>query len=307
MPQIITFPFLASINDAVSLAFNTQFSAADSRYKKFSFEGPSTGAATIYPRLDLLPGMREWLGDRVVHALSVSVFQITNKTFENTISVQRPQLEDDLYGILGPAAQQLGQTAGELPDLLIASLMKNGHTSITYDGQNFFDTAHPNPNADGSAGTIANYQAGSGSPWFLIDTRKTWRPFIYQMRRPYQMIPKFSMTDPQVFWNQEFEWGVDGRSNAGYGLWQTAFMSLGALSVANITAARTAMASIRRPNGTPMGIKPNLLVCGTSLYPDALALATNEFIPIDSNTGATTLGPNPLRGMFEAYEDEWLN
>jgi phage major head subunit gpT-like protein len=298
---------LQSINDAVSLAFNTQFSAADSRYKKFTFSGSSTGAATLYPRMDLLPGLREWLGDRVVHALSISSFSITNKEFEGTISVKRSDMEDDQYGILAPAAEQLGQNAGFLPDQLIAKLMKNGHTALTYDNQNFFDVAHPNPNSDGTPGTIANYQAGGGAPWYLIDTRKTWKPFIYQTRRPFQMIPKFSMTDEAVFWNKEFEWGVDGRCNAGYGLWQTCFMSLAPLSVANVQAARTAMASIRRPDGTPMGIKPTTLVCGTSLYPDALALATNEFLPIDANTGATTLSPNPLRGMFEAYEDEWLN
>lgn len=307
MPQAITFPFLGSINNSVSLAFNTQFDAVDSRYKKFSFSGQSDGAATLYPRMDLLPGLREWLGDRVVHALSVSSFAITNKEFEETISVKRSDLEDDQYGILGPAAQQLGQNAGFLPDLLIAKLMKNGATAKTYDGQNFFDTAHPNPNADASAGTISNYIAGGGTPWFMIDARKTWKPFIYQTRRPFTLIPKFSMTDPQVFWNKEFEWGVDGRANAGYGLWQTVAMCTGPMSIANINAMRTNMASIRRPDGTPMGLKPTLLVCGTALYPDALALATNEFVPVDAITGATTLAPNPLRGMFEAYEDEWLN
>jgi phage major head subunit gpT-like protein len=303
----ITFPALASINDSVSLAFNTQFSAADSRYKKFSADTGSDGAETIYPRLDLLPGLREWLGDRVVHQLSVSTFAIQNKDYEGTISITRNDLEDDKFGILAPASEQLGQNAGFLADQLIAKLMKNGHTSPTYDGQNFFDTAHPNPIPGAPGNTVANYQAGGGAPWFLIDARKTWKPFIFQKRRPFQLIPKFSMTDPQVFWNKEFEWGVDGRRNAGYGLWQTVFCSYAAPTTANIIAARTAMASIKRLDGTPMGIKPTLAVVPTSLYPDFLAYATNEFVPIDTNTGATTLGPNVLRGLFEAYENEWLN
>lgn len=303
----ITFPALASINDAVSLAYNTQFWETGTIFDRFSFRSQSEGAAEVYPRMDLLPGVREWVGDRVVHSLSISTFSITNKTWEETIGVRRQDLEDDRFGILQPAAQQLGQNARHLPDLLIAQLMLNGQNAPTYDGQNFFDTAHPNPTRTGAAGIVANYQPGNDPSWFLFDTSKVIKPFIWQERRPFVVIPKFSMEDPQVFWNQEYEWGVDGRGNAGYGLWQLCAASNAPMTIANIIALRTQMASIRRPDGTPMGIKPTLLVTGTGLYPDALAYATNEFVPIDATTGASTLAPNPLRGMFAALEDEWLN
>jgi phage major head subunit gpT-like protein len=303
----ITFPALQTLNNAVNLAYNTQFFAATPACAPFVFDATSSGDAEVYPRLDLMGGLREWIGDRVVERLSLSTFSIVNKWYEKTISVDRANLEDDKYGFLGPAAQQLGQNAGELKDLLIAALMKNGHSSPTYDGQNFFDTAHPNPNADGSMGTVANYAAGSSPVWYLIDTKRIIKPFIWQTRRPFQIIPKFSMTDPQVFWNKEFEWGVDGRCNAGYGLWQIAYMSTQPMTIANVTAARTAMASIRRPSGTPMGITPDLLVVPTALYPDARAYAENEFVPIDAVTTAATLGPNPLRGLFKAIENVWLN
>jgi phage major head subunit gpT-like protein len=211
--------------------------------------------------------------------------------------------------MLMQGAQQLAANARHLPDLLIAQLMQNGHSSLTYDGSNFFDTNHPNPlNANGGGGTtVSNYLAGAGPAWFLLDTTKPVKPWIWQTRKPFVVIPKFSMTDAQVRWNKEFEWGVDGRGNAGYGLWQLAYLGMGAMTLANITAARAAMASIRRPDGTPMGIKPNLLVTTTALYPDAKAFAENEFVPVDSVTTATTLVPNTLRGMFTAIEDTWLN
>jgi phage major head subunit gpT-like protein len=305
----ITFPALLSINDAVSLAYNTQFWETPTTFEKFSFRAPSTGRIQVYPRLALLPGLREWLGDRVVNQLSTQTFSIENKDWEQTIGVSRNDIEDDQYGFITQGAQQLAMNARHLPDLLIAQLMLGGHTSPTYDGQNFFDTAHPNPNSYsvGGTGTVANYLAGAGPAWFLLDTTKSIKPFIWQDRKPFQLIPKFSLTDPQVFWNKEFQWGVDGRGNAGYGLWQLAYMGMGAMTIANITAARTAMASIRRPDGTPMGIVPNLLVVPTALYPDARAYAENEFVPIDSITGAATLGPNPLRGLFAALENHWLN
>ena len=304
----ITFPALQSINDAVSLAYNTQFWETPTIYNRWTFEAPSTGRIQIYPRLNLLPGLREWLGDRVVNQLSTATFSITNKDWEETIGVNRNDIEDDQYGFITQAAQQLAMNARHLPDLLIAQLILGGHTSVTYDGQNFFDLAHPNPNATGTGyTTVANWQAGGGTPWLLLDTTKIVKPFIYQKRKPFQIIPKFSMTDPQVFWNKEFEWGVDGRSNAGYGLWQLAFLSTAPMTIANVTAARTAMATIRRPDGTPMGIRPDLLVTPTALYPDARAYAENEFIPIDAVTGAATLAQNPLRGLFEAVEYVWLN
>ena len=303
MATSITFPVLGSINVGVSTAFNSQLFSANTIYNRFTYTATSDGASQIYPRLDMISGLREWVGDRVVKSLSQTSFTIDNKTFEETIGIRREDIEDDRYGILTPAAEMLGQNAARFPDLLIARLMITGNAVSTYDGQNFFDAAHPNPNADGlTAGTVANYVAGSNAPWFLFDTTRVLRPFIYQTRRPFQVIPKFSMTDPQVFWNKEFEWGVDGRCNAGFGLWQLAYMSKAALTHDNVVAARAAMASIRRPDGAPMGIMPNLLVTGSANFPTAKALAVNDYQP-----GAATLLPNLLKGMFEPVENPWLN
>lgn len=306
----VTFPNLQSINDAVSLSYNTQLYAAPGLYKKFSFDASSTGAAEVYPRLDMLFGLREWVGDRVVQTLSMTTFSIANRTFEQTIGILRTDIEDDRYGILNVAAQQLGQNAGEMPDLLVSQLFGNGHTTPTYDGQNFFDTAHPNYTGAGAATTVANYQAGADTSWYLIDPTRVQKPFIYQTRRPFKVIPKFNLQAENVFWDNEFVWGVDGRCNAGYGLWQLAFRSDDALTLANLTAARAAMASYRRPNGTPMGIGQRglLLVVPTSLYPTARTYCENEFLPpgdpLASGTGTVA---NTFKGLATVLENPWLN
>ncbi len=305
MATAITFPFLASINDGVSMSFDTQLYAAKTLYKEFAYESTSDGAAEIYPRLDQLMGLREWIGDRQVQSLSQESFTITNRTFEQTIAILRTDLEDDRYGMLKPIAEQLGQNAGQLADLLVTSLFQTGTTTLTYDGQYFFDTAHPN------AGTTAtNYQAGSGPSWFLLDTTRIQKPFIYQTRRPFKVIPKFSLTDPSVFFDNEYIWGVDGRCNAGYGLWQLAFRSDAALTLANLTAARTSMASLRRPNGTPMGIGQAglMLVVPTSLYPAARAYCENDFLPPgDPLVGSSGTVSNTFKGLAKVLENPWLN
>src|SRR6185312_5486671 len=170
MPTQITMPLLSSINDGVSLAFNSQLFAADTIYKKFCLEANSTGPEEVYPRLDMLKGLREWVGDRVVNSLTQTTFSIKNKEFEETIGVARKDIEDDKFGLLTPIAQQMGQNAARLPDLLVAQLLKAGHTTVCYDGQNFFDTAHPNFDASGAASTVANYDTdSSGALWFLLD------------------------------------------------------------------------------------------------------------------------------------------
>ncbi len=310
--MLITFPALQSINDGVTLSFNSQLYATTTIYDKFCFQANSTGDAEVYPRLEMLPGLREWVGDRVVRSLSQTTFRIANKEFEETIAVARVDIEDDKYGLLTPIAQELGNNAGRLPDLLVAQLMKAGHTTQCYDGQNFFDTAHPSFDASGNATPLANYASGSSPVWYLFDVSRPLKPIIFQRRRPFQVIPKFSLTDPQVFWNKEFEWGVDGRCNVGFGIWQLGFMSLQPLTFENLLAARATMASYRRPDGAPMGIRGTMIVTGSANYPIAKALAENEMVPNNysnqwGGSGSTTLVPNPARGLFTAVEDEWLN
>ncbi len=306
MPTVITFPTLQSVNDAVSLAYlQGLMGVGQPIYKRFAYDAPSTGRQEIYPMLSGLSGLREWVGDRVVKSLGLSTFTIANKTFEETIAVKREDIEDDRFGMLTPAAQEMARNAANLPDLLIAALMKAGHTTLTYDGHNFFDTAHPNYTSTGAPNTVANYVTGAGPSWYLLDVSRTIRAFIYQTRRPYRIVPRFSMTDPVVFDNDEYVWGVDGRSNAGFGLWHYAYRSDTTLNLANLITARTTMASLRRPDGAPMGIAAAnslLLVVPTALYNTAKAYAENEFDPL-----AGTLTPNTMRGMVTAIEDPWLN
>jgi phage major head subunit gpT-like protein len=300
----ITPAALTSINDDVTLAYNTQFWSAGSVYKRYSMVMPSTGRDSVYPRLNLVSGLREWLGDRVAQSLSVAEFTIVNRTFEETIAVKREDIEDDRLGMLKPAAELLGTNAGNFPDLLTARLLKNGHTTLTYDGQNFFDTAHPNPNADGvTQGTVANYVAGAGPNWFLFDTTKVLMPMIFQERRPFVVKPLFAAGGELVNTLNEFQWGTDGRCNAGFGLWQLGYMSGAALTPANLITAYAAMASIRRPDGTPMGIKPNMLVVSTAQFPLAKQIRDNQFDPTNS-----VLTPNLAAGLTpDVIENPFLN
>ena len=305
----ITFPALASITDAVNIAYRDGLQGgAPSVYDQFCYDATSVGSEEVYPFMAGLPGLREWVGERVVHSLSMTTFSIYNRTWENTIAVKRENIEDDKFHTLIQPARLLGGNVKAFPDIQIASLLKNGHTTPTYDGQNFFDLAHPNYTSTGAATTVANYQAGASTSWYLMDISTAIRAFIWQTRRPFKIIPRFSLTDPVVFDNNEFVWGVDGRANAGYGLWHFAYRSDNTLNQANIIAARTAMATLRRQDGTPMGLGAAgqlVMVVPTALASLAQAYATNENDPNPPTAG--TLQPNQVQGQFKAVENQFLN
>ena len=63
--------------------------------------------------------------------------------------------------------------------------------------------------------------------WFLLCTSRFLKPFIYQLRKKIKFVSLTKDTDENVFMLDEFLYGADGRSNAGYGFWQMAYGSTG--------------------------------------------------------------------------------
>jgi phage major head subunit gpT-like protein len=307
MPDQITATLLGSINNGLTLAYNSQLYAAPGIYKKFSLDGKSTGAAEVYPRLDMLSGLREWIGPREVQSLSQRSFTITNRTFEQTIAIKRTDMEDDKYGMYSVVAAEMGQNAGRFPDLLMAQLLAMGTTTLWDGASYFFDpSSHVNYTNAGVQTTAANYVAGAYPIWYLMDTTRVLKPTIFQERVPFTLTARFNPDDPAVFDNDEFQWGTRGRCNAGFGLWQLIYASTQEMTAQNLLAARTAMASLRRPDGAPMGILPNKLMTGSSLIGRANAYYKSPLIANDPLT-PTVLIENDVVGMFEPIENVWLN
>lgn len=110
---------LRGIYTALSTAYNVRFDAIAALYNTVAMTVPSTTAMNEYPRMDDLPGFREWIGDRLVHDLSAQTYIVRNREFEKTISIKRSQIEDDQIGIFTPVAGQMGQDAAQFPDSLV--------------------------------------------------------------------------------------------------------------------------------------------------------------------------------------------
>ena len=222
-------------------------------------------------------GIREWIGDRHIHNLAAHGYTIENKDFEQTVAVGRNDIEDDQYGVFGPLMADMGRDAGEFPDKLIFDLMNQGFTTPCYDGQYFFSPAHVGADADGNEIAVSTIgDGGSGPAWFLLDTSRAMRPFVYQERKPFELVALTDAHQEHVFFRNEYVYGAHGRANAGFGLWQLAYASREPLTATTYATARQAMHKLRGENGRLLGIRPTTLVVPTALERSALQLINNQ-------------------------------
>jgi phage major head subunit gpT-like protein len=260
---------------------------------------PSSTSEEKYAWLGQMPRMREWLGDRVVQNIAQHDYAIKNKSYETTVGVDRDHIEDDQYGIYAPLMEEMGRSVRMFPDELVFGLIVNGFTTQCYDGQNFFDTDHPVLDAAGNEQSVANVQAGTGAPWFLLDLSRALKPIIYQRRKEFEFVSKDDpRTSDDVFNRKEYVYGTDGRCNVGFGFWQFSFGSKQPFTKDNLRAARTAMMSLKGDYGRPLGIAPNVLLVGPSN-----GNAARDVLLAERDTNGAT---NTDRNLVRIIETPWL-
>ena len=233
----------------------------------------STASSEHYPFLDSVPGMREFVDERVQKNLKVNDYTLANASYESTVTVPSEFLMDNQVAGLFPIFERLGMRASQFIEKKVFTALKNGFTGLCYDGLPFFSNAHPN-----GATTTSNISEDGGAEWCLLDTTAGIMPLIYQDREPAQLIAKTQPTDENVFYHRKFIYGAYMRCAFGYGMWQTAYGSTETLSASNFDSAMEAMMSFKDPEGEPLGIRPNILVVGPSNRSQALAILEAQYL-----------------------------
>lgn len=300
--MIVNAATLQAAQTSFNTLFNDAFKAVESQYQAVAMDVPSNTAANDYKWLGLMPGLREWLGDKVVHNLSVNGYYLKNQDYEQTVGVDRNDIEDDQLGIYAPLFRNLGDLAAVHPDVLIYTALTLGFTTgVCFDGQPFFSLNHPLDGNDPAAGVYANRPAvnGTGDAWFLIDDSHPIKPMIFQKRKDYTFVSATDPQSPDVFNSKLFKYGVEARVAPGYGLPQLIYGSRNALTVAEYEAARLAMTSLKRPDGSPLGIRPTTLVVSEANFKAANTIVNNE----RDAAGAT----NPWIGSAKVVKVDMLN
>lgn len=268
---------LRTIAQGFNAAFVRGFDSAAPSWMQVAMEIPSTGSAENYGWMKDLPGMREWIGSRVIHNLESTMATLVNKHWEHTIGVNADHIDDDKLGIYAPRFSMQGEIAARHPDDLVWGLLRAGFSTKGFDGQYYFDTDHVTYGLDKKETSWSNVQTGSGKPWFLMDlSRNFMKPLIFQNRKKVRFVSKDRPDDDNVFFNNELVFGCDARYVAGFGFHQLAVGAKTTLAEDSYEAARLALASQFRPDGSPLGVRPTHLVVGPSNEAAALELLNAE-------------------------------
>ncbi len=69
--------------------------------------------------------------------------------------------------------------------------------------------------------------ANEATTWYLLDTSKAVKPFIFQQRETPSFVAMTDPSSPNVFWQKEFVYGADARGAFGVSLWFLAAKSVG--------------------------------------------------------------------------------
>lgn len=296
--MIITPATLKALQQGFNAAYMQGFGSVTPSWNQIAMRVPSTASLENYGWMKDLPGMREWIGQRVVHNLEASGAQLVNKNYEHTIGVDRNDIEDDKLGIYTPMLSMQGEIAARHPDELVWGLLPNGFATLGFDGQYFFDTDHVGYTSAGVETSYSNTGGGAGSPWFLMDLSRNFiKPVIYQDRQSAKFVALNRETDINVFMDRQFLFGVDSRCVAGFGFHQLAYGSKATLDATNFKAGRLAMETQRRPDGSPLPVMATHLVTGPTNRAAAEDLLLTDYI-------AGT--KNPLYKTVELIVNPWL-
>ncbi|MCG9027374.1 Mu-like prophage major head subunit gpT family protein [Laribacter hongkongensis] len=278
--MVINEGTIKAIYANLKLTFNQSADEAKPEWPSIATKIPSAGRSSNYVWMGQFPRLREWLGDRQISNLSAHSYTIQNRKFESTIKIRREDIEDDNLGVFKPLFQEMGNAAAHHPDELLYELIRSGFGATCFDGRPFFDESHP-VKIKNKDEVMSNYQPPSGndeaSPaWFLLDASRPLKPFIMQERSPYKLVSLTNENDRDVFMRGEYLFGVDGRLNVGFAFWQQAFASKRPLTAENFNSLYSSMTSQKSDEGRPLGIKPNILLVGSSNREAAFYIAKAE-------------------------------
>lgn len=136
-------------------AFNSEKAMAKLIYPLVTTEMPSTASKEDYGWLGNTPRLREWKSERAPKALLESGFELVNKHYEASISVDADLIDDDKTGGVNMKVKAMGIANRQDYDTLFSEVLEAGHQTICYDGQYFFDTDHQ----EGTSPNQSNYSA----------------------------------------------------------------------------------------------------------------------------------------------------
>ncbi len=132
-----------TVMESLFTSFNTKLQdgfgrgeAAASRFLTYCMVLTSSTAMETYAWLAMLGSMRKWIGPRLADKAVKQAMIVVNDDYENTVRVNRNDIDDDKLGIYPVLFDQMGYDAKLLwPRLAVAAMVENANW---LDGNAFF-------------------------------------------------------------------------------------------------------------------------------------------------------------------------
>lgn len=294
--MIVTPSNMADINTAYDLMFQQGVGSVVPSWPRIAMSAPSSGTSTKLPWLKNIPGLRQWIGDRVFHSLEASAYEFPKVEHEDSVSVPLRDIEADQYGIYAPYMRMMGEAYAAFPDEKIWGALAAGFTTNGHDGVPLFSANHPVIAADGTTQSVSNLQAGSGSAWYLMVSNRGVKPLIWSPRKEEGFKP---LLPPELVDREKrMDYGCYVDAGVGYGFWQLIFASKATLDATNYAAARAAIMNFYGDHGRKLGLMPDLLICAASNEGAARKVVKNSLA-----TGGET---NEWAGTADVLVSPWL-
>lgn len=163
------------IKSDITGRFDFKVLAANVFYPQISTILPSDGFDENYGFIGDMPGVKEWVGERVASQLRAGDYRIKNKLWESSLSIDRHRIDDDRLNLYGPLIEGLALEAAQHPDELVIDAIIAGETDLGFDGKAFFANDH----VWGDSGTQDNLlsvtpDGGAATEILAIDIKKAF-------------------------------------------------------------------------------------------------------------------------------------
>lgn len=115
-----------------------------------------------------------------------------------------------------------GEPLGVMPDLLVVPPQLEGTARTILNAEMIADTnggGTTNVWRGSSRLLVVPELANQATTWYLVDSSKGVRPFIFQQRKAPSLVMRDGPTDDNVFFDRQVVFGADARGAVGYALW----------------------------------------------------------------------------------------
>lgn len=284
-----------SLHVGFSTIFGATLEVAKSDWGAIATKVPSSTRRNEYSWMRNMPQLRRNKGPKTVESLVRQGYSIENESYSSFVEISVDDIEDDNLGTYRMVFQEHAEEAAAWVSNAVMSLLPMGLTSDGqgFDGVNFFSASHPKL----GGGTYSNFDSGGSAPWYLLDTRRSAKPLIFQERKPLALTVKNRPEDDNVFDDDMVRWSIKGRFGFGYSRPQLAYCSQETLNDTNLRSAVQAMLAQVRDDGTKLNVMPDILVVGPTNY-----FAAKELVEslLDSD-GGTNIHKGTLRVIQSPY------